>query len=220
MNDRSVSHQSRRADLAERSSEETGIDGPMIDVLVRRFYEKVRADALLGLIFETRISDWKFALKAHVRVLVPGGVDDGTLSRNADGQTFSATRRRRTLRPLARSLRGDGARNVLQRPPITLSSARGVSPKAWRSELPGSTTPFSREGSVIGSRLWDEWAMDDLATWAERVEVIDGCRCIGCGRVEASRPCVGICQDRRARLVELDNFVAALERAENSALGP
>lgn len=63
MNDRSVSHQSRRADLAERSSEETGIDGPMIDVLVRRFYEKVRADALLGLIFETRISDWESHLK-------------------------------------------------------------------------------------------------------------------------------------------------------------
>ena len=59
-------------------------------------------------------------------------------------------------------------------------------------------------------------AMDDLATWTERVEVIDGWRCIGCGRVEASRPCVGICQDRRARLVELDDFVAALEHAESS----
>ena len=35
----------------------------MIDVLVRRFYEKVRADALLGLIFETRISDWESHLK-------------------------------------------------------------------------------------------------------------------------------------------------------------
>lgn len=58
--------------------------------------------------------------------------------------------------------------------------------------------------------------MDDLATWAESIEVIDGWRCIGCGRVEASRPCVGICQDRRARLVELDNFVAAVERAEIS----
>jgi hypothetical protein len=40
--------------------------------------------------------------------------------------------------------------------------------------------------------------------------------CIGCGRVAASRPCVGICQDRRTRSVELENFVAALERAENS----
>ena len=58
--------------------------------------------------------------------------------------------------------------------------------------------------------------MDDLATWAESIEVIESWRCIGCGRVEASRPCIGICQDRRARLVELDNFVAAVDRAETS----
>ncbi len=58
--------------------------------------------------------------------------------------------------------------------------------------------------------------MDDLATWIESVEVIEGWRCIGCGKVEAPRPCIGICQDRRASFVELDNFVAALERAEAS----
>lgn len=58
--------------------------------------------------------------------------------------------------------------------------------------------------------------MDDLATWTEQIEIIEGWRCIGCGRVEASRPCLGICQDRRARLVELDNLVAALGRAETS----
>jgi hypothetical protein len=57
---------------------------------------------------------------------------------------------------------------------------------------------------------------DDLANWTERVEIIDGWRCIGCGRVEASRPCLGICEDRRARLVELDSLVAALEYAEVS----
>jgi hypothetical protein len=58
--------------------------------------------------------------------------------------------------------------------------------------------------------------MDDLAKWTERVEIIDGWRCMGCGRVEASRPCIGICQDRRARFVEFDDFVAALERAGDS----
>ena len=58
--------------------------------------------------------------------------------------------------------------------------------------------------------------MDNLATWIDNIEVIECWRCIGCGRVEASRPCVGICQDRRARLVELDNLVAAIERAETS----
>ena len=58
-----VSHQSRRAALAERLAAETGIDDLMIEVLVRRFYEKVRADALLGSIFETRIRDWESHLK-------------------------------------------------------------------------------------------------------------------------------------------------------------
>jgi hypothetical protein len=58
--------------------------------------------------------------------------------------------------------------------------------------------------------------MDSLATWIEGVEVIDGWRCIGCGRVEASRPCLGICQDRRAQLVELGALVAAIEHAERS----
>jgi hypothetical protein len=58
--------------------------------------------------------------------------------------------------------------------------------------------------------------MSDLATWAEGVEVIEGWRCIGCGRVEASRPCVGICQDQRAQLVELEHLVAAVELAEIS----
>lgn len=54
-----VSHQARRAAVAARIAAETGIDDPMIEVLVRRFYEKVRADALLGPVFEMRISDWE-----------------------------------------------------------------------------------------------------------------------------------------------------------------
>ena len=58
-----VSHQSRRAALAEGMAAKTGIDEPMIEVLVRRFYEKVVADALLGPIFETRIRDWEPHLK-------------------------------------------------------------------------------------------------------------------------------------------------------------
>ncbi len=58
-----VSHQSRRAALAERLATETAIDDLMIEVLVRRFYEKVRADALLGSIFESRIRDWEPPLK-------------------------------------------------------------------------------------------------------------------------------------------------------------
>lgn len=59
--------------------------------------------------------------------------------------------------------------------------------------------------------------MDDLAAWTERVEIIEAWRCIGCGRVEASSPCIGVCQDRRARLVDLDDLVAAVERAQTAA---
>jgi hypothetical protein len=39
--------------------------------------------------------------------------------------------------------------------------------------------------------------------------------CIGCGRIEDSRPCVGICQDRKAEYVlasEHDAALAALVR--------
>lgn len=61
MNDPSleVSHASRRAALAEALAVETGIDDAMIEALVRRFYVKVRADTLLGPVFETRIRDWE-----------------------------------------------------------------------------------------------------------------------------------------------------------------
>jgi len=54
-----VSHQARRAAAAARVAEATGIDEAMIERLVRRFYERVRGDALLGPIFEQRISDWE-----------------------------------------------------------------------------------------------------------------------------------------------------------------
>ena len=36
-----------------------GIDEAMIEQLVRTFYERVRADALLGPVFEARIADWE-----------------------------------------------------------------------------------------------------------------------------------------------------------------
>jgi hemoglobin len=38
---------------------ETGIDEVMIDRVVRNFYGRVRADELLGPVFEARIKDWE-----------------------------------------------------------------------------------------------------------------------------------------------------------------
>lgn len=51
------------------------------------------------------------------------------------------------------------------------------------------------------------------------VETIEGWRCIGCGKVDAPRPCIGVCEDRRVELVlahdyaELAWRVAELEEA-------
>jgi predicted amino acid racemase len=33
------------------------------------------------------------------------------------------------------------------------------------------------------------------------VERVTGWRCIGCGRIDAPRPCVGVCQDRPVEIV-------------------
>lgn len=44
-------------------------------------------------------------------------------------------------------------------------------------------------------------------------DYVEAWQCIGCGRVEASQPCVGVCQDRRVRFVYAEEYEAAVERA-------
>lgn len=53
--DASAKRENITADIVTR----TGIDEPMIDRLVRRFYAKVRDDALLAPVFAARIEDWE-----------------------------------------------------------------------------------------------------------------------------------------------------------------
>lgn len=48
----------RRAAIVEQIRAETGIDEAMIARLVDGFYDRVRADPLLGPVFDQRISDW------------------------------------------------------------------------------------------------------------------------------------------------------------------
>lgn len=43
-------------------------------------------------------------------------------------------------------------------------------------------------------------------------ERIHGWRCIGCGKVDAPRPCVGVCQDRKVELVDAADYDALLAR--------
>jgi len=49
----------RRAALTQAIEAATGIDEAMIDTLVRRFYARIRADAMLGPVFAERITDWE-----------------------------------------------------------------------------------------------------------------------------------------------------------------
>lgn len=44
------------------------------------------------------------------------------------------------------------------------------------------------------------------------VERIQGWRCIGCGKVDAPRPCVGVCQDRKVELVDARDYDALVAR--------
>jgi hypothetical protein len=37
-------------------------------------------------------------------------------------------------------------------------------------------------------------------------EIYDGWQCIGCGKIDVDRPCIGICQDKRVALVLVDDF--------------
>ena len=46
----------------------------------------------------------------------------------------------------------------------------------------------------------------------KETERIQGWRCIGCGKVDAPRPCVGVCQDRKVELVDAADYDALLAR--------
>jgi hemoglobin len=49
----------RRQRIIAAIQAETGIDEPMIERLVRAFYDRVRDDALIGPVFAARITDWE-----------------------------------------------------------------------------------------------------------------------------------------------------------------
>lgn len=59
MTDLAVGGPERRAAITAALRAETGIDEVMIDQLVRGFYARVREDALIGPIFNARITDWE-----------------------------------------------------------------------------------------------------------------------------------------------------------------
>ncbi len=46
------------------------------------------------------------------------------------------------------------------------------------------------------------------------VETIEAWQCVGCGRLQAERPCIGVCTDRRVELVEAADYAALAWRVE------
>ena len=48
----------------------------------------------------------------------------------------------------------------------------------------------------------------------EMVERIHGWRCIGCGKIDAPQPCIGVCQDRKFELVAAADYDALLVRVQ------
>lgn len=49
----------RRARITAELMDKTGIDEPMIERLVRKFYERIQAEPVLGPIFASKITDWE-----------------------------------------------------------------------------------------------------------------------------------------------------------------
>ena len=46
------------------------------------------------------------------------------------------------------------------------------------------------------------------------IDTIDAWQCIGCGRVIAERPCIGICTDKRVELVQAADYAELAWRVE------
>ena len=102
----------RREEITAEIVERTGITEAMIERLVRGFYAKVRTDAVLAPIFEARIRTGSRISQQMCAFWSSVALMTRPLSRHADGQAHAAAGRCRAFRPLARTVRGDRARNL------------------------------------------------------------------------------------------------------------
>ncbi len=50
------------------------------------------------------------------------------------------------------------------------------------------------------------------------IDHIEAWQCVGCGRIEAPQTCIGVCRDRRIRLVDADAHAAALAALQSATL--
>ena len=79
-------------------------------------------------------------------------------------------------------------------------NATGVAPSAAGER---------RRDAAIATRRRTKGMSAELA---DGVETIEAWRCVGCGRLEGPRPCVGVCQDRKVSFVYASDYDAALAR--------
>ena len=48
----------------------------------------------------------------------------------------------------------------------------------------------------------------------EPVETVEAWQCVGCGRLQAERPCIGVCTDKKIELVQAADYAALAWRVE------
>lgn len=55
----------------------------------------------------------------------------------------------------------------------------------------------------------------------DMVQTIEAWKCVGCGRLQADRPCIGVCTDKRVELIEATDCAELIWRIEQleSVLG-
>lgn len=56
--------------------------------------------------------------------------------------------------------------------------------------------------------------MPPLVKTGPDAEPITAWQCVGCGKIEAPQPCVGVCRDRQIELVDASLYEQALARLE------
>ena len=133
--------EARRTQIVQAMREQTGVDESMIERLVRAFYARVRADELLGPIFESRIADWEPHLKRMCEfwssVILSSGVYHGQPMRAhlplpVDAEHFDrwlglfASTARDLFEPRVADLFVDRAQRIAQSLEMGIASSQGV----------------------------------------------------------------------------------------------
>ena len=141
----------RRAQITAQIKADTGIDEVMINRLVRGFYARVREDALIGPIFNSRITEWE----PHLQRMCDFWSSVALLTGRYHGQRCNAISRCRPIRAIStagsRCSNTPHGNSVRQKLPSISLSGRAASAKAWNSASRGRTAYSSPNMSGSGA---------------------------------------------------------------------